>query len=49
MAFQLMGGPLPSQTWEASPPQFPHLDSRGVCLSPTDTIMEPQLGSPIQS
>ncbi|CAK6433570.1 unnamed protein product [Pipistrellus nathusii] len=49
MALIVDGRPLPPQTLEESPPQFPHLDSRGLCPSPTDIIMEPQLGSPIQS
>ena len=40
--------PLCSQRLEESLLQFPHLDSRGLCLSPIDIIMEPQLGSPIQ-
>lgn len=40
--------PFSFQRLEGSPPQFPHLDSRGFCLSPTDVIMKPQLGSPIQ-
>ena len=42
------GRPLPSQRQEEPSPQFPRLDSRGLCLSPIDIIMEPQLGSPIQ-
>lgn len=45
---ELLGG-LPSPRLKALAPQFPQLAGRGLCLSPTGTIMEPQLGSLLQA